>query len=381
MFAQDTLIYWIENDLLTFMVSVMLGALLIPKIILIAFRRQLFDEVNERKIHKGYVPRLGGISFFPAYFFSLVLVVALNLRCGGHLMAEALKPYMVPVYLQFCAIILLYLVGIADDLVGVRYKAKFVIQIICALLLVCAGMTVNNFYGILWLHELPAWISWIFTAFAVVFVVNAINLIDGIDGLASGLSGIALVFYSTVFFTGGKYLYSMLAAATAGPLIPFFYYNVFGKAKKQNKILMGDTGALTTGMMLAFCAIAIICMRPEGLDINYNPAIVAISPLIVPCFDVCRVYFHRVKYGRNPFLPDKAHIHHKLLALGMNQTWALLSIVLTSLAFTGVNILLSPFTDPNIILAADILAWTFGNILLTRAIRRRERRLGHVLYQ
>ena len=215
------------------MVSVMLGALMIPKIILIAFRRQLFDEVNERKIHRGAVPRLGGISFFPGYLFSVALVVALNLRFGGEVMAEAVESNIVQVYFLFCAIIILYLVGIADDLVGVRYKAKFVVQIVAAALIVGGGMSITDFYGILWLHELPVWLSWVFTAFMVVFVVNAINLIDGIDGLASGLSGIALVFYSMVFFEGGSYLYSMLAIASAGTLVPFFYYNVFGSQETQ----------------------------------------------------------------------------------------------------------------------------------------------------
>ncbi len=381
MFAQDTMLYWIENNLLAFMFSVMLGALMIPKIILIAFRRQLFDEVNERKIHRGAVPRLGGISFFPGYLFSVALVVALNLRFGGEVMAEAVESNIVQVYFLFCAIIILYLVGIADDLVGVRYKAKFVVQIVAAALIVGGGMSITDFYGILWLHELPVWLSWVFTAFMVVFVVNAINLIDGIDGLASGLSGIALVFYSMVFFEGGSYLYSMLAIASAGTLVPFFYYNVFGKAKKRNKILMGDTGALTTGMLLAFCGIAIICTKPGFQEVCYNPAIVALSPLIVPCFDVCRVYFHRVKRGRNPFLPDKAHIHHKFLALGMNQTWALLTIIAVSLAFTGVNVLLSPFTDPNLLLMGDVVVWTIGNVFLTRAIRARETRLNQTLYQ
>ncbi len=363
------------------MVSVMLGALMIPKIILIAFRRQLFDEVNERKIHRGAVPRLGGISFFPGYLFSVALVVALNLRFGGEVMAEAVESNIVQVYFLFCAIIILYLVGIADDLVGVRYKAKFVVQIVAAALIVGGGMSITDFYGILWLHELPVWLSWVFTAFMVVFVVNAINLIDGIDGLASGLSGIALVFYSMVFFEGGSYLYSMLAIASAGTLVPFFYYNVFGKAKKRNKILMGDTGALTTGMLLAFCGIAIICTKPGFQEVCYNPAVVALSPLIVPCFDVCRVYFHRVKRGRNPFLPDKAHIHHKFLVLGMNQTWALLTIIAVSLAFTGVNVLLSPFTDPNLLLMGDVVVWTIGNVFLTRAIRARETRLNQTLYQ
>ncbi|MDE5882153.1 MAG: undecaprenyl/decaprenyl-phosphate alpha-N-acetylglucosaminyl 1-phosphate transferase [Muribaculaceae bacterium] len=372
--------FWLENDLIALLIAVIIAGILIPKIILIAFRRKLFDEVNERKIHRGVVPRLGGIAFFPAILFSMALVVAVNLRFNNILMIHEVATNSVQIYFEICAIILLYLVGIADDLIGVRYLAKFVVQIIAAILLVCSGMYIGNFYGILWIHEMPIWLSWLFTAFIVVYVVNAINLIDGIDGLASGLSTIALVFYAIVFFRGGEFIYSMLAAATAGTLFPFFYYNVFGDATRQKKIFMGDTGALTTGMVLVFCAVAVMCAKPEFLTVDYNPAMVALSPLVIPCFDVFRVYFHRVRRGRNPFLPDKCHIHHKLLALGVNQTRALLLILLASIVFIGMNVLLSPFINPTLLLLLDVFIWTSGNIILTKAIRRRERILGYTLY-
>lgn len=380
MFTQDTLLYWLENDLLCFAISVLIAGILIPKIILIAFRRNLFDEIDERKIHRGLVPRLGGIAFFPAFLFSLTLVVALNLRLGSAPMIDAIGGAFVPIYFEICAIILLYLVGIADDLIGVRYMAKFVVQIVCAILLACSGMYIDNLYGILWLNELPDVLAWLFSILVTVYVVNAINLIDGIDGLASGLSSIALIFYAVVFFNGGEFIYSLLAVASAGTLFPFFYYNVFGDVTKQKKIFMGDTGALTTGMVLVFCAIAVMCAKPDFLTVDYNPAIVALSPLIVPCFDVFRVYFHRVKKGRNPLLPDKCHIHHKILALGMNQAAALLTILGVSIAFIGINVLVSPFTNPTIIFIGDVVVWTIANILLTRAIRQREKRLDKTLY-
>ena len=380
MFTQDTLLYWLENDLLCFAISVLIAGILIPKITLIAFRRNLFDEIDERKIHRGVVPRLGGIAFFPAFLFSLTLVVALNLRLGSAPMIDAIGGAFVPIYFEICAIILLYLVGIADDLIGVRYMAKFVVQIVCAILLACSGMYIDNLYGILWLNELPDVLAWLFSILVTVYVVNAINLIDGIDGLASGLSSIALIFYAVVFFNGGEFIYSLLAVASAGTLFPFFYYNVFGDVTKQKKIFMGDTGALTTGMVLVFCAIAVMCAKPDFLTVDYNPAIVALSPLIVPCFDVFRVYFHRVKKGRNPFLPDKCHIHHKILALGMNQAAALLTILGVSIAFIGINVLVSPFTNPTIIFVGDVVVWTIANILLTRAIRQREKRLDKTLY-
>ena len=381
MFSNDIILFWLENDLLSFLIAVVLAGIIIPKIILIAFRRKLFDEIDERKIHRGVVPRLGGIAFFPAIIFSLALVAGINMRFGNILMMQEVAQNIVIIYFEICAIILLYLVGIADDLIGVRYMAKFVVQIIAAILLVSSGMYIDNFYGLIWIHTMPGWLYIIFTAFIVVYVVNAINLIDGIDGLASGLSTIALLFYAVVFFQGEAYILSMLSTATAGTLFPFFYYNVFGDASKQKKIFMGDTGALTTGMVLVFCAIAVMHDRPEDITVDYNPVIVALSPLIIPCFDVFRVYFHRVRNGRNPFLPDKCHIHHKLLALGVNQTKALLSILFASVAFIGINVLVSPYLNPTVLLLLDVVIWTGGNIFLTKAIRRRERRLSRSLYE
>ena len=380
MIAQDAIIYWLRNDLLVFAISFLIAGIVIPKIILIAFRKNLFDDVNERKIHRGVVPRLGGIAFFPALLFSMALVIAANIRLDDGLMSFAVNGRLMPFLFEVCAIILLYLVGIADDLIGVKYRAKFVVQIFSATLIVCSGMYISDFYGMLWLNQLPLLLSWFFTVLVVVYVVNAINLIDGIDGLASGLSTIALAFYAVVFFIGGEFIYSMLAAATAGTLFPFFYYNVFGDAKRQKKIFMGDTGALTTGMVLVFCAVAVMCARPDFLTDHYNPAIVALSPLVIPCFDVFRVYFHRVRRRRNPFLPDKCHIHHKLLALGMNQRAALLTILAASLLFIGTNVLVSPCINPNLILLIDIFLWTVGNMALTKAIRRREHRLHTSLY-
>ncbi|MDE5883050.1 MAG: undecaprenyl/decaprenyl-phosphate alpha-N-acetylglucosaminyl 1-phosphate transferase [Muribaculaceae bacterium] len=374
------MVNWITNDILTFAISLVLAGIIIPQILLIAFRKKLFDEVDERKIHKGVVPRLGGIAFVPSILFSLALVIGLNLRFNGENVFGEFAESLVPMYFMVCAVLLMFLVGMADDLIGVRYMAKFIVQILSALLICSSGMYVDNLYGFLWMTDLPGWFAFLTTAFVVVFVVNSINLIDGIDGLASGLSTVALVFYAVVFFKGSEFVYSMLASAAVGTLLPFFYYNVFGNAKRQKKIFMGDTGALTTGMILVFCAIAVLHTDSGILVDDYNPVIVAFSPLIIPCFDVVRVYLHRVARHRNPFLPDKSHIHHKLLALGLNQRLALIVIMVWSALFILVNIILSYYFNPTTIVVADILIWTIANMLMSKAIRNRERELNVKLY-
>lgn len=374
------MINWITNDIISFAIAFGLSGVIIPQILLIAFRKKLFDEVDERKIHKGVVPRLGGIAFLPSILFALALMVGCDLQVMGSEVWQMLGSSIIPMYFMVCASLLMFLVGMADDLVGVRYVAKFIVQIIAAVLIVMSGMYIDNLYGFLWLHEIPEWFGWLTTAFAVVYVVNAINLIDGIDGLASGLSTVALVFYAIIFYTGGEYVYSMLASAAAGTLFPFFYYNVFGDAKKQKKIFMGDTGALTTGMILVFCAIASLHINSSTYARDYNPLVMALSPLIIPCFDVVRVYFHRLRHHRNPFLPDKCHIHHKLLALGLNQRTALCIILVWAMLFIIVNVALSSEVNPTVLLLADTAIWTAVNIILSRMIARREKALNVHLY-
>ena len=371
---------WTYNYFIGMLISIILTGVIIPKIILIAFRKKLFDEIDERKIHRGIVPRLGGIAFLPSIIFSFCVVIGFNLRTEELSLGEPLMMEMIPIFFLLCGLMLMYLVGIADDLIGVRYRGKFLLQIFTGTLLVAGGMWISDLYGFLLIRHCPDWLGWLFSIFLVIYVANSINLIDGIDGLASGLSMIALIFYSIVFFLAGEYLFALMAATTLGTLIPFFYYNVFGHAENHNKIFMGDTGSLTIGTVLAFLSIAMFRIPLGDIPGNQNPFILAIAPIILPCFDVVRVFVHRVRNGSNPFLPDKCHIHHKLLALGLVQWKALITILISDATIVGGNLLLSSLVQPTWLILGDIMAWTLLNFLLTHLIRCRERRLGIKLY-
>lgn len=361
--------FWIINSLFVFVLSVFCAGVLIPQILLISFRKRLFDVPDERKIHQGVVPRLGGIAFKPVVLFAVVLSLGISQTLGfGEFLGDIVQESR-PLAFGFCAILVLYLVGIADDLIGIRYRAKFIIQILCGVMLIAGGLGITELYGILFIDTMPEWIGYPLTIFAVVFIINAINLIDGIDGLASGLCGVAMLFYGVTFMLIHEYLYALFAFATLGVLVPFFYYNVFGDAHKQKKIFMGDTGSLSIGIIICVLSLRMIHQFPVGAtDIKSNPFILAYSPLIVPCFDVVRVYLHRVRNGKNPFLPDKNHIHHKLLAIGLQQRTAMVTILAVSVCFTLCNILLSRYVDATVLLASDILIWTLGNLWLTRKI-------------
>lgn len=373
--------YWIVNYFLCFCVSVVLAGIIIPNIITIAFRRKLFDEIDERKIHRGVVPRLGGISFLPAFIFSFCVVMGCNIRLGMPGFGVMPQTSLVSVFFLLCVLMLMYLVGIADDLIGVRYRAKFLAQIFGGTLIVVSGCWIHNLYGFMGIGSWPAPAGWAASIFLVIYVMNAINLIDGIDGLASGLSAIALGFYSYLFYSAGQYAYALLAGATLGTLMPFFYYNVFGTAERHTKIFMGDTGSLTIGTVLAFFSIQIFNIPPEALMAGENAFVLAIAPIIVPCFDVMRVFIHRVRRGNNPFLPDKCHIHHKLLALGCLQWQALITILLADAGFILFNLAISPYFGPTWIFIGDLMLWILLNMVLTHLIRVRERHLGVKLYE
>lgn len=357
-------------------ISIVAAGILIPQILLIAFRKKLFDEPDERKIHHSTVPRLGGIAFEPVILFTIFILMVFDVHALRFQLMAELGENVLSLSICVCSLILLYLVGIADDLIGVKYSAKFVVQVGCGLLFLFGGLYISDLHGLFLINDrLPWFLFWPLTIILVVFIINALNLIDGIDGLASGLSGVALGYYGAVFFEIGEYAFALVAFSTLGTVIPFFYYNVFGKAEKQQKIFMGDTGSLTIGLILSFLSI-----RMANVEIatshtclsRVHPFFLAFGPLLVPCMDVVRVFIHRIRMGNSPFLPDKSHIHHKLLSLGMSQHKAMVTILLFSAFFITSCLILSKRMEPTLLLIGCIALYTFMNIWLSKRIAKKE---------
>lgn len=348
--------------LLGLAISIILSSIILPRILVVAFRKKLFDIPDERKVHTGVVPRLGGISFAPTILFSLAFTTGLRYLIGFDFSVEILRIVVPEFFFLACGLTLLYLTGIKDDLIGLRYRAKFLVQIIAASLIPLSGLWINDLYGLFGINELSPWLGIPFTIFVIVFITNAINLIDGIDGLASGLSSVSLVTLGSLFLYNDMWIFATLSFATFGVLVPFFYYNVFGQVERKKKIFMGDTGSLTLGYILAFLTIRYVSYNPEIAPYSEGAIVVAFSTLIVPMFDVIRVVMLRARMHKPLFEPDKNHIHHKFLAMGFSPRKAMITILMMAALFSSINILLVPYVDNNLLFFGDIIVWIGLNL-------------------
>ena len=356
---------------LGFILATMLGLFIIPRILVISHRKRLFDMPDVRKVHCRPISRLGGVTFFPVIVLVMCSISLFELHngyaigLGRNLLNEMLC--------LLVGLMLLYIVGVCDDLIGVRYNRKFLVQILAAAFLPLSGLYIHNFYGLFGWYEIPALVGVLFTMLLTVFIINAINLIDGIDGLASGLCMVALSIFGVTLAINGWWIYTMLAFVCVGVLIPFFIYNVFGNAERGHKIFMGDTGSLTLGFIISLLAVKyIVGMGRTESVVDGWPLVIAFSVLLVPCLDVFRVILSRLKRRVHPFKPDRCHFHHKILNMGFTPRKALIFIELISIAFIAFTVLLVHVgVLAYWVFIYDVILWTLLNVWFSRIIRKK----------
>lgn len=352
--------------------SVVLGLLFVPRVLLISRKKNLYDIPDARKVHKNPVPRLGGITFFPVLIMSFCLAIGGWSLMGLYGGFNNVNLYFARFILMAVGMMTLFLTGVADDLIGVSYKSKFVVQIICASLFPLSGLWIHDLSGLFWIHHIPAWIGMPLTVFVVVYITNAINLIDGVDGLASGLCSISLFTLGVAAAIKAQYLFCMISFGMLGVLLPFWFYNVFGNAEKGKKIFMGDTGSLTLGYLLSFLLVYMGSMDKMGFP--RGMLLMGFSTMIIPLMDIPRVMVARIREGRDPFTPDKNHIHHKLLRTGMKPIWTmatLLAVAVFLIAFTVVGVMSG--LDKTLILIIDILLGVVLHLVIDHFINVKEK--------
>lgn len=361
------------------LVSVVLTALMVPCIIRLSYKKQLFDTIDERTVHSGIVPRLGGGAFLLSVAVSVGVALAMpNLIPDGVITTVGNSSrcnWLAPIG----SALIMYFVGVIDDIKTINYKYKFLSQFVSAAMLVFLGnFWIKDLCGLLGVGELTEWVGKPLSLVFIMFVINAFNLIDGIDGLASSLGVIGTTLLGVLFVVVNHPLAAVLSFALSASLLVFFCYNKFGTIKTHTKIFMGDGGSQTMGLLLAFLIIDATISAPAADSVRHVPYFVlSITVAVLPALDALRVMSNRMLKRNNPFLPDKTHIHHKFLQAGFNPTKTLLAILTAHILLLSINTVvlfcfdnLPQLVRINAILVLDILVWCVINQWLNVAITK-----------
>ena len=302
------------------LVALIISARTIPTVINVSRQLKLFAVPNGRSSTVYKVPTLGGIAIF------LGFILGMTLASDGFSIKGL--PYII------AAVMVMFFVGLKDDIVSLSARKKLIAQLIVAAILIFLGQyRFTNLHGFMGVETIPYIPSILLTAFVFIVFINAFNLIDGIDGLAAGLSIFAASVFGVWFYLAGHLEFTIVAFSLVGALTGFFFYNVYGK---KNKIFMGDTGSLILGTIMA---ILVIQFNEFNIDqsapysIFAAPA-VSFGILIYPLLDTLRVFAIRIIQNKSPFTADKNHTHHRLLALGMNHHIATYLILSVNALFT-----------------------------------------------
>lgn len=295
------------NELIVFSATTVGSGILVGLIIKLSHINSWYDDTNERKVHSGDVPRLGGIGF------SLVFAVAAGILVFLFRKVDSAFRFL-PCLAGICIIVI---AGVWDDFYYMRPLYKILSQIAAALCVVIPGYKFNRlflynenlFTGIPWLNQA---IMIFITIFWIVGMTNAINLIDGIDALAGGLSTIIALTFALIFsFSGKTSAAELICIAMAGAITGFLVFNApFPKAK----IFMGDGGSQFLGFTLALLPL----LEEHKTSAAALPVLYAAALLVIPIFDTTAAVWRRIREKQKISAPDRAHVHHKLMNLGLS---------------------------------------------------------------
>ena len=313
----------------------------IPVIIRAAKRRNLFDHPDySRKIHSESIPTLGGVAIFLAFLLSFAVSPWSDSFTGFSFLVAAL--------------LILFFVGLKDDLVSLSPGVKLGAQLSAiALVMYGSDMMITDYHGVLGLAGIPYWIAMPVTFFTIIVVINAINLIDGIDGLAGGIGTIASLLFGVGFLYTGQWPMGIFSLCLAGALLGFLWYN-FSPAS----IFMGDTGSMLLGFLLSIQAIAFLKLGSAPIFVelfgNAGP-VLTVSILAFPLFDTLRVVVKRYRRGDSIFTAGQDHIHHEFLRMGFSHKSTAVLLYLMSIFIVSFTVILSQVgMNVNLLLGAVI---------------------------
>ncbi|MDR7073167.1 glycosyltransferase family 4 protein [Fictibacillus barbaricus] len=294
--------------LLTSFISFLTVLLVTPFVIKLAILIGVTDKPDKRKVHQKVMPRLGGLAI-------VIGVVAGYFTAG----------------LQYQAVsgitlggIIIVIVGLLDDKLTISPKMKLLGQLLAALVIVGTGLTID-FISIPFVgkFDLGIW-AYPITIFWILAITNAINLIDGLDGLAGGISAIVISTIAIMAGLNGNMMILTLSLIVLSSTIGFLFFN-FHPAK----IFMGDTGAL----FLGYC-ISVLSLLGLYKSVTLFSFVVPIIILGVPVFDTTFAIIRRLANKQPISAPDKGHLHHRLLQLGLSHRNTVLLIYGLSIIFS-----------------------------------------------
>lgn len=336
--------------------SFLTGFLLTPIVILVLKKMELMDSPGGRKIHSGYIPSMGGIAFVIATFIAVLSWL------DAH--------YIMEIRFLLAAFGLMFFVGLRDDMVNMSAIQKLAGQFIAAyLVVVMADIRFTSLYGFMGIYDLPLWISYGLSFFTILALTNSFNLIDGLDGLAGSISLVTFLFLGWWFFEAEMMSYAFFALILVGAVLSFLVYNWH-----PAKIFMGDTGSLSLGFALSVLTVLFIDKNGtmasfEGWKFN-APIASGVALLIIPIYDTSRIFIKRTLNGKSPMAPDKSHVHHFLLRMGLRHDQVTLSLVFIKCSFIGLIFLGSGLSDyvllPMVVLGAIALGFRLDALTLKR---------------
>lgn len=338
------------HSLYIFMIALFTALIIVPFLQRWALDTGAVDLPDERKRHERAVPRIGGVAIGMAWLFSLLVYVDMSREVRGILAGSLVV---------FC-------IGLIDDLYGLTPRRKFLGQIIACLVTVTVGkLYIHQLGDLLGTGplEIPSWLAIPFTVIAVVGVVNAFNLMDGLDGLAGGISSIALTAFMILGLLDGNPMVVAMCAALLGGIFGFLKYNLY-----PARIFMGDTGSLMVGFIIAF--LAVLLTQSGGSDIQ---PLVPVLILGLPIADTFRVMGRRLLKRKSPFSPDRIHVHHRFLDLGFQHRFTVIIIYGVSLSWATFAILCYDWSAP--LLLTVYGAGTFAFYLTIRFLRENRDRI------
>lgn len=342
----DSQLYY---HILSFSWAFLIAVFAIPSIIYVAHVKNLLDEPNLRTIHESLTPRLGGLAIFAGFMSALTIFGQLE-----HGVKEVLA-----------GSIIIFFIGLKDDIVSVSAFKKFFVQILATgIVMFMADIRIRDFQGLLGIHQLDDGISYAFTFIVIIGITNAINLIDGLDGLAGTILMIITAAFGFYFYMYGGELYSPYASVAfclLGSIVGFLRYNL-----SKAIIFMGDTGSLISGFIVSILAIQFVEMKP----VQDTSPIVALAILIIPIMDTIRIFLLRTLAGVSPFSADKNHIHHRLIDMGFSQLGTVFTLAFINILAILLAVYFSFLGNNNVLLILLSFALIFS--ILIELVKKRK---------